>query len=527
MYDAIVIGSGPAGVFTAYQLRPLKILLLDVGHEAPQKLLPSENIYDLRSKGDDLFTSLIGEKYNSLENLKGTYLSPKLKAPQMRYVWDQPPQLPKDTLVNFKPTLSYAQGGLANAWGGGVMRYNERELAEFPITESELSPYYNILSTHIGIAGEVDDLTPYFGTPDYLQKPRSIGPICRSFKMKYDKIKHSLNKDGLYAGRLRSAVLSHTHRGRDAYQTTMQDLFQTRDPAIYSPAYTLRELINQNEIDYLSSRHVTHFEEEANGIKVFVENLQTKTLESFESKRIFLGAGAINTARIVLRSFQDFNSRLPILDNPVAFIPFLDLSLVGKPFPKYSYPGAELVAVYDKDPAKPPLQASIYGLYGPLRTDLVAELPFSIRQNISGVKWLGAALGMLQVFFPDSPSKDNYLKLNKDFSLEIHHQNTSETRIKLKNDISHFIRMLVRMKYLTHKSLCSIPSAGSSIHYAGSLPMRNSPSSQYETDKNGQLKDQKGVYIVDAANFPSLPSKNHTFTIMANAMRIAENSKNS
>jgi len=527
MYDAIVIGSGPAGVFTAYQLRPLKILLLDVGIDAPDKLLPSENIYDLRSKGNDLFNSLIGEKFNSLENLKGSYLSPKLKAPQMRYVWNHPSQLPNDILVNFQPTLSYAQGGLANAWGAGVMRYNERELREFPISESELSPYYNILSNHIGITGEADDLTPYFGTSNYLQKPRSLGPICHSFKNKYDKIKHLLNKNGLYAGRLRSAVLSDPHRGRESYQSTMQDFFQTRDPAIYSPAYTLRELINQNEIEYLHSRHVTHFENGANGIKVFAKNIETMSQEVFESKRIFIGAGAINTARIVLRSFEDFESRLPLLDNPVAFIPFLDLSLVGKAFPKYTYPGAELVTIYDNDPNKPPLQASIYGLYGPLRTDLVAELPFSIRQNISGVKWLGSALGMLQVFFPDSPSKDNYLRLNKNYSLEIHHQNSSETKTKVKNDISNFIRMLIRMKYLTHSSLCSIPSAGSSIHYAGSLPMREKPSSPYETDKNGQLKDRKGVYIVDAANFPTLPSKNHTFTIMANAMRIAENSKNS
>ena len=76
------------------------------------------------------------------------------------------------------------------------------------------------------------------------------------------------------------------------------------------------------------------------------------------------------------------------------------------------------------------------------------------------------------------------------------------------------------MKYFASKRLCKIPPPGSSIHYAGTLPMRSNPQNKYETDPNGLLHGTKGIYVVDGGNFPALPSKNHTFTIMANAMRI-------
>jgi choline dehydrogenase-like flavoprotein len=44
---------------------------------------------------------------------------------------------------------------------------------------------------------------------------------------------------------------------------------------------------------------------------------------------------------------------------------------------------------------------------------------------------------------------------------------------------------------------------------------------RYETDAQGRLFGYQRVYVVDGACFSGLPAKNLTFTIMANAMRIA------
>jgi choline dehydrogenase-like flavoprotein len=52
--------------------------------------------------------------------------------------------------------------------------------------------------------------------------------------------------------------------------------------------------------------------------------------------------------------------------------------------------------------------------------------------------------------------------------------------------------------------------------------MREHPSHSLETYVDGRLAGMKFVYVADAATFPTLPAKNHSFTIMANAMRIAD-----
>ena len=41
-------------------------------------------------------------------------------------------------------------------------------------------------------------------------------------------------------------------------------------------------------------------------------------------------------------------------------------------------------------------------------------------------------------------------------------------------------------------------------------------------DATGKLRGIDGVWLVDGSGFPSLPAKNLTFTLMANASRIAE-----
>ena len=66
----------------------------------------------------------------------------------------------------------------------------------------------------------------------------------------------------------------------------------------------------------------------------------------------------------------------------------------------------------------------------------------------------------------------------------------------------------------------TIGNPGGDIHYAGTMPMRVNPALG-ESDRNGELMGLPGVHVVDGASLSSLTEKPHTFTIMANADRIA------
>jgi choline dehydrogenase-like flavoprotein len=59
------------------------------------------------------------------------------------------------------------------------------------------------------------------------------------------------------------------------------------------------------------------------------------------------------------------------------------------------------------------------------------------------------------------------------------------------------------------------------VHYAGVLPM-TATAAPFTCTKECRSNDFENLYFVDGTTFPFLPSKNLTFTLMANATRVAE-----
>jgi choline dehydrogenase-like flavoprotein len=61
---------------------------------------------------------------------------------------------------------------------------------------------------------------------------------------------------------------------------------------------------------------------------------------------------------------------------------------------------------------------------------------------------------------------------------------------------------------------------GASVHYAGLVPMTAAGGAGTATP-TCRSRDFGNLWLVDGSTFPSLPAKNLTFTLMANAVRVA------
>jgi choline dehydrogenase-like flavoprotein len=61
---------------------------------------------------------------------------------------------------------------------------------------------------------------------------------------------------------------------------------------------------------------------------------------------------------------------------------------------------------------------------------------------------------------------------------------------------------------------------GSSVHYSGTLPMSETRTA-WCVSPECRSYDIDNLFIVDGAVMPFLPAKNLTFTLMANAVRVA------
>lgn len=523
-YNAIIVGSGAAGVSAALALKNANTLVIDVGNNPPQISKDSLNVPYVQSRKnkEDQFSDLIGDNFESLNNIFNSYLSPKLKGPYMRYIIEKSHLLPVKT-TSFDPMISFSKGGLANGWGAGVYRYSDLELKKFPIDLNDLNPFYDKLTEEIGISGINDDLSQFFGKPKNLLPSIKIDSISNILLNKYQKYRGKFNKNGIYIGLPHLAVSTSDYKDTPHHRYDGLECFKPNIRSVYSPSYTMDKLIKKNEITYLDKFLVKKYFENRNGtLTIIAKNLKTNQFEQFTSKSLVLAAGTLSTCKIVLKSNNDYQTKLPILDNPISFIPLVYPKRFGLPQDSNFYVGAQLNMVFREQKYDEPIQGSYYGVNGILKSDFATNLPLPIQSMIWASKYLASSISMIQLFYPDHPeTKSNYLSLLENNSLNIHY-----VPKKLGNIEKKILRIFRRIGFIGHSLLCKFPAPGSSIHYAGGFPMMKNPK-KYETYPNGQLFNSKNVFIADGANFSTLPSKPLTFTIMANSMRIAEQLKRS
>jgi choline dehydrogenase-like flavoprotein len=517
--DVIVVGAGPSGTFAAYQLRGRDVLVLDVGHRPTNRTLAG-NLYDLRkapaAHGVDLAAELLGRHFESLHNVFHPYLSPKLKAPRMRFVTEGAPTLSPVVAENFDSVMSFAAGGMANAWGAGLYRFTTEDLTGYPIVLADLEPYYDIITAKVGISGADDDLSRFFGSARGLQPPVELGTCGRALLRRYEGRRALLNQQGFYVGRPRLAVLTREHDGRPAYRYEALEFFRPNDPAVYTPTYTLDEMVRRGEIAYRSGLLVEAFAETGTAVTVRARDCDTGERRTFTCRRLILAAGTINSARIALESNGDHATELPLLDTALAYLPLVDPWGVGRALDKFVYSAAMLNAVYAGEGYPRPVQMTLYGVVGTLRSDFLFDFPLSVRGNVAAAKYLTPALVLVQLSYPDAAAS-SHLRLLADGRLEIRNTRAERPGIELL-----LLRLFRKMGYLGSPALCRRLTPGNSYRYAGTLPMSAAPAGRYQTFPNGLLSGTRAVYVADAATLSALPSKNHSFTMMANAMRIAE-----
>lgn len=523
-HPVIIVGGGAAGAAAALGFGGTVPLMLDVGFKAmPPPLAPrpvAELLAMAKTATDvrDLDSALIGDEFQSILRPQEHDLSIKLKAPFVRYITERPPSLPLDEHHGCTTTQSFAVGGLANAWGGGAMRYTELELRHFPFPIADIDAAFDALTRHIGISGSgADDLAQYFGSTANLLPELDLCELGTRFLNRYQRKKSLFTRNGIRVGRPRLAVLPIPHGDRDAFRAFGQEFFVSPHAGIYSPAFSIQELVRRRRLEYRSGVLVERFACHSDRVIVAAHDVATGERLRFSADHLILAAGTLNTARIVLTSRHDHSTRLPLLDNPVALIPFVDLGRVGHPLEPTTFLGAELTVVLDSRWTSLPVQGSIYNLMGPLRTDLVREFPLSFSGNIAAARYLAPAILMLQLFFPDDVTTAGHVQLQPSGGLRIVRH--AECFPQVERIVT---RVLRSAGYAASTLLVKHPPPGSSIHYAGTIPARDHPVKDLETDRDCRLPWAARVTIADASTFPILPAKNHTLMMMANAFRLGQ-----
>lgn len=529
----VVVGSGPSALHFAQGAleRGRTVTMLDVGFERRPPVRPEASFEDLKRELDDPVEYFLGQRFQSVlfPGAAGEYYG---FPPTKDFVFEG---LPGSDVAarGFAPLFSYARGGLAEAWTGAALPFTDAELIDFPFGYAELGPYYDRVAERIGVCGAEDDLAPFVPVHANLLPPLELDAHARVLADRYERQRRWLNERlGCYLGRSRSATLSSARDGRPACSHLGRCLWGCPTDSLYTPHVTLERLLGRPGFHYVPGRHVRWFElgPDRRATAVVSQRLDTRELERMPVEALVLGAGTLSSCRVFLESLWRATGELArlegLMDNRQALVPFVSLSRLGANWEPESFQYHQLALGFAAaDPKE-----YVHGLVTTLKTALihpiVQNVPLDLRTALHVFRNVHAALGLVNVNLSDGRRPGNAVTLEPRGEgeaprLVVHYEPSPGEPRALADALRRTRRALRRLGCVVPPGMTHVRPMGASVHYAGLLPMTRSEGPR-TTTPDGRSRDVPNVWFVDGTTFPFLPAKNLTFTLMANAARIAD-----
>ncbi len=532
MPSVVVVGSGACGVHFALTAleRGWKVILLDVGNERPAPVLPAATFDQMKEQLPDPLTWFLGEAGEAIvyPATKPSYYG---HPPSKTYVFRTPAEF-RSRARQMTPVYSFARGGLAEAWTAGSYEFGEDDLAGFPVSRAELLPWYRTVARRIGIGATRDDLARFIPfEADYLDSlplDTHSARLLAAYAGRRERVQRDF---GFYLGRSRVATLSRAYGGREGCGQLGRCLWGCPRDAIYSPAVTLRECQAHPEFHYVPGVLVTHFAYGASGAisEIVARRLSDGSTERFTGDRYALAAGALLSSKLVLDSIQrrtgTVHSLGGLMDNRQVHVPFLNFGMIGQDAPTGSYQFHHLAfGVTRPDP-----RAYVHGQITTLKAasvhPIALGMPADFRTALALVRGLRAGLGIANVNLHDTRREESRLTIRPGTGgelseLVIEYADDPGEAAHAKGAVESVTRALKALGCVVPPGMTRVLPKGTSVHYTGTIPMTRDPA-PFTAAPDGTSRDFPNLLLADGVTFPFLPAKNLTYTLMANAARIA------
>jgi ferredoxin len=513
-----VIGSGPAGVACAKALRArgANMFMLDAGIE-----LETERARIVRQLAG---TKPAAWNPNQIAALKSGMAADTTGVPlKLLFGSDFPYRETEEKIpwqgrgISFRPSLAF--GGLSNVWGAAMLPYRDDDLADWPIKTSSLAQHYRAVTEFTGLAAQPDDLEELFplhcDQPHALQPSRQANLLLRNLKHHRDK----LRERGWHFGRARLAVRATDNAKGGGCIHCGFCLHGCPYGCIYNSADTVRELCAQKNFSYQRDVIVTSLRE--NSEKVFIEGFhrETRAPFSFEAERVYLAAGVIPTAQILLRSQNAYDHALKLRDSQYFLFPLVLARRTHDVQAEALYTLSQLfIELNNPQISRRTVHLQVYTY-----SDIIGQ---AVRKSLGPLKMFARQLEERMVVVQgylhsdESPTIAMTLKRRgeKDF-LQLDAQPNPETRRTVKKVLCEMLRQMRRLGGIVVPPMLQLAEPGRGFHSGGSIPMRENPK-PFESDCLGRPHGWSRVHCVDASVLPGVPATTITFSVMANAHRI-------
>lgn len=508
----LVIGSGPAGVSAAKARLALgrRVAMIDVGEQLEPQLEARRAA--LAASNPDTWNAQALAAY---------------KAPQLRQGQEEIRRYGSDFLVREGAHLfeerpgwlalraSFARGGLSNAWGAAVLPYRQEDLSGWPIGIHDLAPHYRAVAEFMPIAGERDELEALFPTQDMsAMRPLAKSAQANALLARAARARGALSKLGVTAGAARQAVAADCRRcGLCLHGCPYEYIFKA--------SQVVDAMQGHPGFEYRPGLRAVSFEESQTSVRVRCVRADGST-EVVEGERLFLAGGVLTSAQVVLRSVGH-GRELELRDSQHMFLPMLhSWRTPGDPVRESRHALAQ-VFLELADPKVSPftVHAQVYTYSEFYAQDMRRR--YGRRFPVAGPLFEAVAQRLIvsQLFLHSEHSHRIAVRLASggrvlDARL-IENPDLLKTARKAK---SVFAKSAARMGLFAVTSASRLGAPGSSFHVGSSMPMQRTPVG-LNSDILGRPGGLQRVHVVDASVFPSVPATTITYSVMANAHRIA------
>lgn len=524
-FDILIVGSGPSGVHAAAEAVRCgaRVGMIDVGHEDEQfeRITPDAPWSRLRETDEDQHRYFLDDnavQADPRQETAGSHLTPA-----RRFVVRDTERLLPVWSDTFEAFQSLAMGGLAASWGAGCARFTSAELERAGMPGDEMAPWYEAVAREIGIsAPRSDDVSEAIGAFETKLPPLELDSNAECLYRSYRRHRRQLNEAGFRLGQPPVAILSQPMGSRSPNPYHDMDYWSDAGASVWRPRLLLRTLREEPAFSYIRPRLAQRYEERDDGtVEVLCRNPETGSHESFGARRLLLAAGAINSARLALRSAGRYDVSTTLLCNPYSYIPSLNRPMLGRPARDRRHSMIQLSGVYEPGPERGDTVIVQFFSYRSLMLSTLArDMPLPPGLAMIFARAIVSCLTIATVNHADAPPAGRWMVLRgrsaEDDYLQIESEQGEQEKIRRKRE-REVLRLLFRLRLVPMRVMRL--RDGASIHYAGTLPS-GAPPDAPGTQADGRVRGTQHVFAVDSSGWNFLPAKGLTFTLMANARRL-------
>ena len=529
--DVLVIGSGISGAMAARGLLDAgaTITMIDPGADSQLRdRVPDIPFHQLRRTDPNQRSYLVGDNLEGIP-APGVKVGAQLTPPRLHIQRESGELLPSES-ETFFPLMAVSIGGLGAGWGAACFTFEDEELRRMGLEPAEFAGYYQRAADLAGISADPESEANHRLWRDVRrhQPPLDIDDNAQRILARHMKNPLALHNRGMTLGRIPMAILSRDvppDRRANPYFDT--DFYGDVRKSIYRPAYMIQELRKRPEFTYLGRRLAIRFKDHGDRVAVTARNLETGQLEEHSARRLVLCAGALNSARLALHSLGFEGVKSPILCNPYVYMPTVNLAMLGREARDRRHSMAQLGGVLETHGGTDVRGCyQMYSYRSLLLFKLMKEMPLPPSLGLTVARVLQNSLAIFGIFFADEQQDSKFLFIKNaraGTEMPVVAFEYNQTELEIRNQRQHERIFASALRSLRCIPIGKVdPGKAGSIHYAGTIPLENPFDQRFHANPDSTLEGARNVYLGDGAPWKFLPAKGLSFTLMANALRVAD-----